>query len=298
MKKNLASFSLTFAVLLWGLSFSLTKPLLSYMGIFNFLAYRFVIGGLVLVAYLLIKRNFKFTNTMLRDACVAGALFFVVFSMHTFGLKHTSIAKNAFLVGSAAIFIPFVRILLYKERQTLSTWLQVAFATTGLGLITLTGPSGSFNIGDIVTLGGTILFAYYTIFIEERINNHDTISFTAVQLLTVGGLSLMAMLFTETPVLPQTTSHWISVLVMAVFLTGLAYIISNLAQSIISALSVTIIYTLEPFFAALFGWMLLAEPLTTNILIGAVLIFSSMLLPSVMDKRDRAVSSDPAESLT
>jgi len=262
------------------------------MGIFNFLAYRFVIGGLVLVLYLMIKRNFKYTKAMLKDALIAGALFFVVFSMHTLGLKHTSIAKNAFLVGGAAVFIPFVKILLYKERQNLSTWLQVAFATAGLGLITLTGPSGSFNFGDLVTLGGTILFAYYTIFIEERINEHDTISFTAVQLLTVGGLSLIAMGMFETPVLPQTSPHWVSVLVMGVFLTGIAYIVSNLAQSIISALSVTIIYTLEPFFAALFGFMLLSEPLTRNTLIGAVLIFSSMLLPTFMERKQPPVATE------
>ncbi len=298
MKKNLASFSLIFAVMLWGLSFSLTKPLLSYMGIFNFLAYRFVIGGLVLVLYLLIRRNFKHTGPMVRDAATAGALFFVVFSMHTLGLKHTSIAKNAFIVGSAAIFIPFVKMLLYKEKQSLSTWLQVAFATTGLGLITLTGPSGSFNFGDMVTLGGTILFAYYTIFIEERINNHDTISFTAVQLLTVGGLSLLAMMVFESPVLPQTNIHMVNILVMGVFLTGLAYIVSNQAQTIISALSVTIIYTLEPFFAALFAWFLLSEPLTNSTLIGAVLIFTSMVLPTFMERTQKPVSVDPAESLS
>tara|TARA_Y100000588_G_C14157292_1_gene883229 strand:- start:191 stop:997 length:807 start_codon:yes stop_codon:yes gene_type:complete len=268
------------------------------MGIFNFLAYRFVIGGLVLVLYLLIRRNFKHTGPMVRDAATAGALFFVVFSMHTLGLKHTSIAKNAFIVGSAAIFIPFVKMLLYKEKQSLSTWLQVAFATTGLGLITLTGPSGSFNFGDMVTLGGTILFAYYTIFIEERINNHDTISFTAVQLLTVGGLSLLAMMVFESPVLPQTNIHMVNILVMGVFLTGLAYIVSNQAQTIISALSVTIIYTLEPFFAALFAWFLLSEPLTNSTLIGAVLIFTSMVLPTFMERTQKPVSVDPAESLS
>jgi len=296
MKKNLASFSLTFVVMLWGLSFALTKPLLSYMGVFNFLSYRFVIGGVVLAIFLVIRRDFNFSKDMMRDAILAGAMFFAVFGLQTLGLKHTSIAKNAFIVGSSAIFIPFVKIVIFKTKQDMSTWLQVLFATTGLALITLTGPSGSLNFGDIVTLIGTILFAYYTIFIEQRINKYDILSFTTVQLLTVGCLSMAGMILFEIPTLPHSTPHLVSIISMGIFLTGFAYIVSNMSQRVISALSVTIIYTLEPFFAAIFGWVILSEVITSNMLIGAVLIFSSMLIPTVLDQRGQKRKT--AESYT
>ncbi len=221
---------------------------------------------------------------MMKDGVIAGGMFFLVFGLQTLGLKHTSIAKNAFIVGGSAIFIPFVKIIIFKTKQDMSTWLQVLFATTGLALITLTGPSGSLNFGDMVTLIGTALFAYYTIFIEQRINKYDILSFTTVQLLTVGLLSLAGMIVFESPTLPQSTTHWISVVSMGIFLTGFAYIVSNMSQRVISALSVTIIYTLEPFFAAVFGWIILSESITTNMLFGAVLIFTSMLIPTGLEQ--------------
>lgn len=294
MKKNLASVSMTFVVLLWGLSFSLTKPLLSYMGIFNFLSYRFVIGGIVLVLSLIFRSRFSknresiislFNKDMIQDGIRTGILFFLAFSLQTLGLKHTTIAKNAFIVGSTVIFIPFVKILIFKTKQSSSIWLQVIFSATGLAFITLSGPSGAMNFGDIVTMMGTVIFAYYTVLIEQKISKYRILPFTAVQLLTVGSLSLIAMMLFETPTLPQTSGHLISVIVMGIFLTGFAYIVSNICQGIISALSVTIIYTLEPFFAAIFGLVLLSEAITSNTLVGAALILVSMLIPSILDMR-------------
>ncbi len=285
MKKNISTFALIFVVMLWGLSFSLTKPLLDYMGVFTFLSYRFAIGGMVLSLILLIKKDFNVNKEVLRDGMIAGALFFAVFSFHTLGLKHTTIAKNAFIVGSAVIFIPFVKIILFKEAQVKATWMQVFVATSGLALITLTGADGAFNFGDAVTVLGTMLLAYYTIFIEKRINNHKPLMFTSVQLLTVGFISIMGMMVFETPTLPATSEHGISLLVMAIFLTGFAYVVSNISQSMIDALSVTIIYTLEPFFAAIFGWFLLSEGISFNTIIGAGLIFTSMLIPTLANRR-------------
>ncbi|GKT37985.1 DMT family transporter, partial [Aduncisulcus paluster] len=110
----------------------------------------------------------------------------------------------------------------------------------------------------------------------------------------VGFLSLFSMMLFETPTLPQTSFHWVSVIVMGIFLTGFAYIVSNASQGVIPALNVTIIYTLEPFFASLFGWMLLSEAISANTVLGAVLIFLSMLTPALMNQNRRKT----AQSLT
>jgi len=281
MKKNFATVTLCFIVALWGLSFSLTKPLLENMGVFNFLAFRFVIGGFVLSLVLIVKKRFSFNKQILTDGIIAGLLLFIVFFFHTLGLKYTTIPKNAFIVGSGVIFIPFIKIILYKERQNRTTWLQVVFATLGLAFITLIDASGGLNIGDILSIIGTIIVAYYTIFIEKKIQKHDALTFTAIQLQTIGVLSLVGMFALETPTLPVSTLGWISVLLLGVLLTGIAYVLVNVCQSRLDSLTVSIIYTLEPFFAALFGWILLSEAIGTNTVYGGILIFISMLIPTL-----------------
>ncbi len=280
MKKNWPTFALISVVVLWGLSFSMTKPLLDYMGVFTFLTYRFLIGGISLLAFLLVTRRFTMNKRLLSEGVLAGLLLFSAFVLHTLGLKYTSISKNAFIVGSSVIFIPLIKIIAYKIKQGLSQWLQVLLAAGGLALITLNGPGGSINFGDTVSLAGTLIFAYYTLFIETKIKNHRPLVFTAVQLLVVGLLSFTFMTLFETPVVPHSSFDLISILLMGIILTGFAYVVANICQGKLSALHVTIIYTLEPLFASIFGWVLLSEYISANTYIGAVLILMSMLIPS------------------
>lgn len=280
MKKNWPTFALISVVVLWGLSFSMTKPLLDYMGVFTFLTYRFLIGGISLLAFLLVTRRFTMNKRLLTEGILAGLLLFSAFVLHTLGLKYTSISKNAFIVGSSVIFIPLIKIIAYKIKQGLSQWLQVLLAAGGLALITLNGPGGSINFGDTVSLAGTLIFAYYTLFIETKIKNHRPLVFTAVQLLVVGLLSFGFMTLFETPVVPYSSFDLISILLMGIILTGFAYVVANICQGKLSALHVTIIYTLEPLFASIFGWVLLSEYISANTYIGAVLILMSMLIPS------------------
>ncbi len=299
MNKNTAAVLLTAIVAMWGLSFSLTKPLLGSLGVFNFLMFRFLIGGSVLGIFALVRGNLKVNKSMVMDGVIAGVLLFAVFGLHTLGLKYTTISKNAFIVGGGVLFIPFVKLLFFKEKQTLSTWTQMALATASLALITLVDTTGGLNFGDLVSIAGTILLAFYTIFVEKRIHKHKATPFTVVQLLTVGLLSTAGMLAFEVPNFDLSLAGWGSVLVMGVFLTGLAYVVLNVCQGHLSALKVTVLYTLEPFFAALFGWLLLSEHISGNIALGGVLIFMSMMAPTAMDylaTRNKKTSKRPQVS--
>ena len=106
--KKYAEFGLILIVALWGLSFSLTKPLLSKVGVFNFLAYRFLLGGLMLTVILLVTKRMRVSRELFKSALVSGTLLFLAFYGHIEGLKHTTVAKNAFIVGSSVIFIPIL----------------------------------------------------------------------------------------------------------------------------------------------------------------------------------------------
>lgn len=281
MKKTSAEISLIIIVALWGLSFSLTKPLLSKLGVFNFLTYRFLIGGLVLTGLLMVTKRLKLNKALIKSGMASGILLFLAFYGHIEGLKYTSVAKNAFIVGSSVIFIPVLLLILYKKKSDKLTLIQTLVAIGGLALITLVNVS-AINRGDIITLIGTLMYALYTILVEKSVRKHNTESFTAVQLTTVGILSLIATLMFETPQFDFTFSEWSSLLFMAFVLTAFFYFMLNHIQSILSASNVTLIFTLEPFFATLFGWIFLKEIVGMNVIIGGLLIVVSVMLPYIL----------------
>lgn len=287
MRKIRFELLLVLLVALWGLSFSLTKPLLNKLGVFNFLTYRFLVGGLVVIAILFITKSFKVDKKIMKAALSSGILLFIAFYCHIEGLKHTTIAKNAFIVGSSVLFIPFILYLKRREKTTMMTILQTLIAILGLGLITLVDIEG-VNKGDVITMIGTIVYAMYTVKVEESVRKFDTTVFTALQLTTVGVLSLFAMLLLETPQFDFTPFEWTSLGFMALILTGAFYFLLNKIQKVLSASNVTLIFTMEPFFATLFGFLFLGELITPQVVVGGGLIMISMALPYMIKPKEKA----------
>lgn len=270
---------------LWGLSFSLTKPLLNKMGVFNFLTIRFLFGGLFLMLLLWLASSLKIDKALLKASVTTGILLFVAFYCHTEGLKHTTVANNAFIVGSSVIFIPLI---LYVKRKEKSSWLsllQMFMAVLGLGLITLI-EIGGVNKGDVITLIGTLAYAICTIKVEESVRNFNPSVFTAVQLTTVGVLSFVFMLIFETPNFNFPLSEWGVLAFMTLILTSAFYYFLNRIQQVLSAAHVTLIFTLEPFFATFFGFVFLNESITPFVVLGGGLIMLSMSLPYLVKPKD------------
>lgn len=279
MKKIKWELSLIIIVALWGLSFSLTKPLLSKMGVFNFLAYRFVIGGGILMIILAITKNIKLSKEVIKSGITSGILLFAAFYCHMEGLKFTSISKNAFLVGSSVVFIPIAVYMIKKEKSSRLTLIQMVISLVGLGMITLISSRGGLNYGDVITAIGSLIYAFYTVLAEKSVRQHHVGTFTGIQLSTVGILSLGSTLAFEEVTTQFSGFEWLTILFLAVVLTGIFYGILGMVQKNLSAASVCVIFTLEPFFATIFGWVLFGEIITLTTVTGGLLILIAVLLP-------------------
>jgi len=288
MKKIHYELLMLLVVALWGSSFALTKPLLDKMGVFNFLAYRFIIGGLVLLLFLLATKKFIVNKEVLKSGITTGVLIFITFYFHNIGLKYTSIANNAFIVGSSVIFIPIIQYLIFKKKASSTIILQTITAIIGLALITLLNTKSQMNFGDIITLAGTVVYSFYTIIVQDHVRKFSVNVFVTIQLLTVGILSLISTFIFEKPTMDLAANEWINIIFLAVVITSIAYYLLSVVQKHLEATNVGLIFTLEPFFAVLFSWVFYHEIISLNMLIGGTLIFISMIMP-YMSKKPYAI---------
>ena len=272
------------SVALWGSSFALTKPLLDIMGVFTFMTLRFLSGGILLIMALFLFQKIKIDRKHLLGGVLTGSLLFLAFIFHTYGLKYTSVAKNAFIVGSTVIFVPIVLSIIYKKKQPHVTWLTTIIAIIGLGLVTLDSTQGGIENGDFITLVGTFIVTFYILSVEHYAKSCDPLSIAAIQVITVGLLSLVPAFILESPlsVLPKLIHSQIAIrnlLILSIGCTSIAYLAANYAQSVISSSRAALLYVFEPIFAALIAWVLLGENMGTQGIIGAFLITLATLLP-------------------
>lgn len=292
MKQWKAESIMILVVALWGITFSLTKAILDEIQIFNFMAMRFLIGGGILLLILFLRGKLKVDVNQLRAGVITGIVLFLGFTFHTIGLKYTSVTKNAFIVGSSVIFVPFIESFIRKNKQTKLTWNRTYMTILGLALVTLEGHLGGLNIGDIMSIIGSIILAVYVILVELYVSQYNATIIATIQISTVGILSLLVSLIFETPTIYMTQRSWWYMIYMGLLCTGIAYLIANIAQKYVPTTNMAIIYTLEPIFAAIFGWIFMSEIMGVQSMIGACIIIISVSLPNIIaywDKRNNKI---------
>lgn len=275
MKADIALLLITIG---WGSSFILSKLVINEIQPYNFLAIRFIIASFI-SGTIFFKKIIRVDKNTLIKGSALGFLLFLHYATQTVGLQYTTASKSAFITGINVILVPIFSAWVLKNRPDRSSVIGALIAMLGMGLLSFSTVEANtgINIGDVYTLVCAIIFAVYIIAVGKYTKELDSVVFAIVQIFVVGILSLGMSLLTETPVLPTTRLSWVSIIVLSVVCTSAAYIVQNVAQQYTSSTHTALIYTGEPVFAAMFGYLFFREVLNMQGTIGALMIVSGML---------------------
>ena len=99
-----------------------------------------------------------------------------------------------------------------------------------------------------------------------------------------------SMLLAETPSWAGILSCWLPIVYAGVFSGGVGYTLQILGQRDTQPAVASLLMSLESFFAALFGWLLLGQALTPRELFGCFLMLAAVVLAQLPDRRAAAQS--------
>lgn len=284
MNRRKAELALLFNVVIWGTTFVLVKSALHEISPVLFLAIRFSLATVALLA--LFRGTWKWRGTraprvtgkMLAAGAMIGVFLFTGYLLQTVGLQSTTPPKSAFLTGLATVMVPLLAALVYKIKPRISEVAGVLAATLGMGLMTLEGPIGSIARGDLLTFGGAIAFSAHIVAIghfAEQIG-YEVLSITQVGAAALSALSLVW--WVETPRIQwQPLVVW-AILITGLLCTALAFTIQAWAQHYTTSTRTALIYALEPVVAWITSFCIAGEGLSGQAAAGAALILSGVLL--------------------
>ena len=275
-----ADFSLFLVTLAWGSTFILTKYAIDRMPMYNFLAIRFALAFLVSSA-VFYKRMMKFNKEVLKYGIIIGIMMFFLYAFQTAGLLYTTASKSAFITGMNVILVPIFSSIIIKRRPERKVAYCTVLAFIGVGLLSLNGSVDGINMGDVLTLISAFAGAMFIILVGKYTVKVDSVVLAITQFAVVSITCAIVSLIFETSVMPPTALVWVDLLFLSIVCTAGAFIVQNLAQKFTSPTHVALIFTGEPVFAALFGYVFVGEILSTQGIIGAVMIVSSMLLMEI-----------------
>lgn len=271
-------FMLVAMALIWGYSFLTMKTVLDTVPTFMLLACRFLLSAVIM--FIIFRKRIKahFNREYLGFGVLMGCVIWSAYAAQTLGLVDTTPGKNAFLTGTYCILVPFIALILFKERVTKWHIASALLCLVGVGFVAL--DNFSIQMGDLMTLVGAVFFAVDMAVVGHIGRTRDVSVLTSWMFLFVGLFSLAATTAFE-PRVPagQWTPEIVGQLVfLAVVCTTIGLLLQNQALSHVPPATGSLLLSLESPSGVLFSVLMAGEVLTGKLIFGFVLIFLSIVL--------------------
>jgi drug/metabolite transporter (DMT)-like permease len=259
----------------WGVTFVQVKDAVAVYPLFAFLAVRFAIATATLAVPAAAR-----VRTLGRRGFAAGALLGLLLAagyvLQTAGLQRTTVSGTGFVTGMYVVLTPLIALALFRSRIGIAAWGGVALSTAGLAM--LSGIQAGSAGGDLLVLAGAAVYSLQIVLMERFAPRYDALAFTLVEMLAACiGLAAIALARGDLR-LPHGWIVWGALLVTGVFASALAYLVQTWAQRRTSATRTALAFTMEPVFAALFGYTLAGDRLGALGWGGCAAIMGGLLL--------------------
>jgi drug/metabolite transporter (DMT)-like permease len=277
----LATAALLAVTACWGSTFFLIHDLLDRVPTLDFLAVRFSIASVALLV-VAPRAIARLSPVVRRHAVVLGVLYGLAQILQTTGLAHTPASISGFVTGLYVVCTPLLAAAILRTRIPPITWVAVALATVGLGVLALRGLNVGY--GELITLASAVLYALHIVGLGAWSTARDAVGMTILQVMVIALVCTMATAY-DGIVLPSRTGDWVSLVYMAVVVGAAGLLGQTWAQAHLPPTRTAIIMSMEPVFASFFAVWLGGEDLTRRLLLGGSMVLVAMLIVELAPRR-------------
>jgi drug/metabolite transporter (DMT)-like permease len=289
----LATFGLLAMTAVWGSTFVLIKDVVARMPVADFLAVRFVIAAVAMLA-LFGRQIVRLERRQIVRGLLLGCAYGLGQLLQTWGLSLIAPSVSGFVTGMYVVFTPILAMLLLRQRMAVVVWVAVLLSTAGLALLSLNGVS--VDTGVWLTLASAALYGLHIVGLGQWSRRGEAFGMSAVQMIAIAVVCLLATL-PHGPLLPPDRAAWFGVLYMALIAGAGAMLMQTWAQSHLPAARAAIVMTTEPVFAAAFAVTLGSDALTWRMLVGGALVLAAMYLVELWPAKRTATDGLSAEAM-
>jgi len=268
--------------MLWGGSFVFNKIGFREIHPVTFLFIRFSIAT-VLMGLLCIGRFSAFSGKILRNGIIVGAALGAANFTFVLGVSGTTVSRAGFLNNLFVLFVPLICLALWKDTVGRVTLAGLSLAVTGLFLLARGGLEG-FNRGDLLSTVCAFFIALQIIAVSKVLRDEDVYLVTLVQFATVTAVGGVLSFLFAPPIRPFGILSVGSLLYCAVFPTVICFTLQNTYQRYTTPAQAGLIYTLDPIWSMIGGFLLLGERLSLEEWAGCALIFMGVAFPLVIGR--------------
>jgi drug/metabolite transporter (DMT)-like permease len=275
-----SNFLLLLTAMIWGFAFVAQRAGMEHVGPFAFNGIRFFLGALSLLPLILYfrkKDNTKFGPMILSIA--VGVVLFLGASLQQIGMVYTTAGNAGFITGLYVVLVPLLGLVI-KQRAHGGIWAGALLAVGGMYLLGVKG-NLSIDYGDALVLSSAFFWALHVQLAGYCARRMDALHLAFVQYMVCAVLSLIVAFFNETTHLSSVRSALVPIVYGGLFSVGVAYTLQIIAQKRAHPAHAAIILSLESVFAALGGFLLLDETMSSRGAVGCMLMLAGMIISQI-----------------
>ena len=278
---------------IWSSSFMWIKIAVREVGPITLVAFRALFGLLFCIVVILIQRvslprTFKAWLPLLVVGLTNIAIPFFLIS---WGELHIDSAVASILDATVPLFtILIAHFLLQDDKITLPKILGLVIGFAGIVVLMSkdVGASSNSLLGQAAVILASIFYAVTAIYIRKTTEDTPGIVRSAGPLLSATVTMWLGTLIFESPVqIPQLGITWVALLFMGVLGSGLAFVMAFYLIHEIGPTRTTMVTYLFPLGGVILGVTFLHEQLTWQVLAGAILIISSLVIANWEPKKQK-----------
>ena len=193
-------------------------------------------------------------------AALAGALLGAGYALQTAGLERTSVSSTGFITGMYVVLTPLLALVCFRDADRRDRLVRRRCSRRS-GSRCSPASTAARRSGDLLVLAGAAVYSLQIVLMERYAPRYDALAFTLVEMLAAfAGLLVVAVLAGQLAV-PHGWTVWGALLVTGVFASALAFLAQTWAQRRASATQTALAFSLEPVWAAFFGFTLAGDRL-------------------------------------
>ncbi len=273
-----ADLLLLVAAAVWGSGFIAQRIAAPQLNIFYFNGGRFLLGMLLLLPLVRFKPQIE--KRKFKGVLLAGFLLFAAGAFQQAGLITTTAGNAGFITGLYVIFVPIFLWLIWRDKQKWNVWVAAIIAVLGMLLLSTSGEL-KLAPGDRYVLIGAIFWALHVIVVGRTVQGMHPLHFAIGQFLVCAILNFGTGLISDPQGFSQISSVWWTILYSGIASVAIGFTLQGIAQKYAPATDAALILSMEAVFSAVFGFLFLRERLSTDQLIGAILVLAAIFLAQV-----------------
>jgi drug/metabolite transporter (DMT)-like permease len=283
MSINKASTLLHYIVLLFGLlciGWSAIFVKLADVTGFASAFYRMFFASVAVLPLWLFRKKKTLDKSSIKIAAFCGVLFACDIAMWNTSIMLSKAAIATLLANLSPVWVGMGAIFLYKEKTKTVFWIGTIVALFGVAVIVGIDKlyHTRLSYGNFLAICASVFYAAYLLTTQKARGTIDTVSFTAISMITSSIVLFIICTVANVPMLEFSQKSWYSLVGLGLISQFLGWLAINWSLGYIKSTSASVSLLSQSVITALIAIPVLGELLTWPEILGSIIVLFGVFL--------------------